>query len=224
VPNSHLVTNPAIFEHQRTLLTCVHSGCIGLVRSKARDQFPSTLSTNGYGHVVIGFILLMMVFSGLGHAAGLPPLTKLLTPVESKQMAPPLRFENLDEEMIDLKDLRGKVVVVNFWATWCPPCRREMGSLEKLYQATKDKGVEMLAVNIGEDMDTVFSFLGTIEPSPNFHMLFDTDAASMQIWDVKGLPTTYIIAPDGRIAYKAVGGREFDDPEIVAAVIKLLVR
>ncbi|MBZ0099908.1 MAG: TlpA family protein disulfide reductase, partial [Taibaiella sp.] len=108
-------------------------------------------------------------------------------------------------------------------ATWCPTCRREMGSLEKLYRAVKEKNAEVLAVNIGEDIDTVFSFLGTVEPSPSFHMLFDYDAVSMETWGVKGLPTTYIIGPDGRIAYKAVGGREFDHPEILQKVIDLTI-
>lgn len=136
-------------------------------------------------------------------------------------MAPELRFQNLDEVMVDIKDLKGKVVVVNFWATWCPPCRREMGSLEKLYQATKDRDVAVLAVNIGEDMDTVFSFLGTVEPTPNFQMLLDYDAVSMDAWGVRGLPTTYIIKPDGHIVYKAVGGREFDHPDILQKVIQL---
>jgi len=167
--------------------------------------------------------VLFMLFSNLSQAVGLPPLTHSLTPAETVREAPALRFRNLDDETIDLSDLRGKVVVVNFWATWCPPCRREMGSLEKLYRAVKDKNAEVLAVNIGEDIDTVFSFLGTVEPSPSFHMLFDYDAISMDTWGVKGLPTTYIIGPDGRIAYKAVGGREFDHPEILRKVIDLTI-
>jgi len=155
------------------------------------------------------------------HSEGLPPLTHGLTPIDITINAPELRFLNLDEEMVDIKDLKGKVIVVNFWATWCPPCRREMGSLERLYQATKDKNVEILAVNIGEDIDTVFSFLGTVEPTPNFKMLFDYEAVSMNKWGVKGLPTTYIIKPDGTIAYKAVGGREFDHPDILQKVTQL---
>jgi len=155
------------------------------------------------------------------HGEGLPPLTHNLTPVNTTIKAPELRFQNMDEEMVDIKDLKGKVVVVNFWATWCPPCRREMGSMERLYQAVKDKNVVILAVNIGEDMDTVFSFLGMVEPTPNFQMLFDYEAVSMNKWGVKGLPTTYIIKPDGTIAYTAVGGREFDHPNIIQKLTQL---
>lgn len=169
----------------------------------------------------VGLAVLLLMFFNYSYSAGLPPLTHNLTPIKSSIKAPALRFHNLDDEVIDIKDLKGKVVIVNFWATWCPPCRREMGSLERLYQATKDKNVEVLAVNIGEDIETVFSFQGTVDPIPNFQMLFDYDAVSMKNWNVRGLPTTYIIRPDGTIAYKAVGGREFDHPNIIKQVIKL---
>ena len=155
------------------------------------------------------------------HAADLPPLTHGLTPMKGQPPAPALKFNDMDEELVDISKLKGKVVVVNFWATWCPPCRREMGSLERLYQATVDKDVTVLAVNIGEDPDLVFSFLGTVEPSPSFPILFDTNADSMSQWKVKGLPTTYIVDPDGNIAYRATGGREFDHPDIIRQVTAL---
>jgi len=168
-----------------------------------------------------GLTVLLLLFFNNSHGEGLPPLTHSLTPINKTIKVPKLRFKNLDDEIVDIKDLKGKVVVINFWATWCPPCRREMGSLERLYQATKDKNVEVLAVNIGEDMETVFSFLGMVEPAPNFQMLFDNEAVSMNKWGVKGLPTTYILKPDGTIAYKAVGGREFDHPDILQKVTQL---
>lgn len=169
----------------------------------------------------ITLFAFVFYFAGSAYAAGLPPLTHKLTAINKVVKAPALRLKNLDDEVIDIKNLKGNVVVVNFWATWCPPCRREMGSLERLHQALKDKNVVVLAVDIGEDVDTVFSFLGQVEPSPTFPILFDLDATTMKRWKVQGLPTTFIVAPDGTIAYRAVGGREFDHPAILNAILKL---
>jgi len=159
--------------------------------------------------------------SGMSQAAGLPPLTHNLTVIKKPKLAPALRLKNMDDEFVDINDLKGKVVVVNFWATWCPPCRREMGSLERLHLATQDKNVVVLAVNVGEDVDTVFPFMGMVNPAPSFPILFDTDGTVMTKWKVKGLPTTYIVNPKGKIVYRAVGGREFDHPDIQKAVISL---
>ena len=169
-----------------------------------------------------GIVIIILSIPAIIHAQGLPPLTHELTPINELMPAPELRLQNMDEEIVDIKDFKSKLVIVNFWATWCPPCRREMGSLERLYQATKDKNVEVLAVNIGEDIDTVFSFMGTIEPSPNFQLVFDPDAVSMDRWKVRGLPTTYIINTEGNIVYRAIGGREFDHPDILQKLTALL--
>lgn len=160
--------------------------------------------------------------SGMSHAAGPPPLTHNLTVIKKPKLAPALQLKNMDDELVNLKDLKGKVVVVNFWATWCPPCRREMSSLEQLHLATQDKNVVVLAVNVGEDIDTVFPFMGMIDPAPSFPILFDTDGAVMTKWKVRGLPTTYIVSPEGKIVYRAIGGREFDHPSIQKAVISLI--
>ena len=167
-------------------------------------------------------LIIFSVLVANAQAAEQPPLTHNLTPIKSMAKAPSLRLQNMDEEMVDIADLQGKVIVVNFWATWCPPCRREMGSLERLHLATEDKNVVVLAVNVGEEIDTVFSFMGTVEPSPSFPILFDTESDVMQSWKVRGLPTTYIIDPAGAIKYQAVGGREFDHPELLGKVVSLL--
>lgn len=165
-------------------------------------------------------VCLLLLASNI-YAAGLPPLTHGMTALKKPVPAPALLLKDLDDEVVDIAALKGKVVVLNFWATWCPPCRREMGSLERLYLATVDKDVVVLAVNIGEDEDTVFSFMGTIEPSPSFPILLDLEGSSMEAWKVRGLPTTFVIDSNGFIVYRAVGGREFDHPELINDIMAL---
>ena len=152
----------------------------------------------------------------------LPPLTHALTPITKPYAAPVLKLPDLDGKVHDLTDLQGKVVVVNFWATWCPPCRREMPSLERLRQRLADKGLAVVAVDVGEDGDTVFSFTGQLEPAPSFPLLLDKDSAAMQRWKVKGLPTTYVVDSQGRVTHRAVGGREFDHEALVKQLESLL--
>jgi len=174
---------------------------------------------NKHFQPLLAIILLLLTLAV--SADGLPPLTHGLTPLKTPISAPSLQLQNMDEEQVNLDDLKGKVVIVNFWATWCPPCRREMGSLERLHLATANNNVHVLAVNVGEDIDTVFSFLGSVEPSPSFPILFDSDAGSMAPWKVRGLPTTYVIDPDGIIRYRAIGGREFDHPQLIKKILDL---
>ncbi len=166
-------------------------------------------------------IILLLFAITCNSQAKEPPLTHNLTAVKTQISATALKLQNMDEELTDIKAMKGQTIVINFWATWCPPCRREMTSLEKLYLETKDKDIVVLAVNIGEDIETVFSFINSIEPSPTFPILFDTDALIMEQWNVIGLPTTYVVNPRGMIAYKAIGGREFNHPDILEKVINL---
>lgn len=133
-------------------------------------------------------------------------------------LAPPLVLYDLDNKKIDLAALRGLVVLVNFWATWCPPCRTEFPSLDRLQKRFKPSELKVLAVNVGEDTDKVFIFAG----NANFPVLLDKDSAAMKSWPVKGLPTTYAVSKAGRLALRAVGGRDFDDPVVVAQLRALL--
>ena len=125
----------------------------------------------------------------------------------------------MDAKPVDLARYRGKVVLVNFWATWCPPCRKEFPSLSRVRKLFQSADFEVLAVNVGEDPEAVFSFAG----SPNFPVLFDRDSRVTARWPVKGLPTTFVVDRQGRLALRAVGGREFDDPVIVAQLRELLI-
>lgn len=141
-----------------------------------------------------------------------------MTPIPAVPPAPTLRLMDIDEKRVDLAQYKGRVVLVNFWATWCPPCRKEFPSLARVKKLFKPAQFEVLAVNVGEDPDSVFSFTGLTE----FPVLFDRDSKAMAAWSVRGLPTTFLVDRQGRLAFRATGGREFDDPEIVAAIRSLL--
>ncbi len=154
-------------------------------------------------------------------AADLPPLSHSLTALEPGP-APELKFKDLEGRMHDLAELRGKVVLINFWATWCPPCRREMPSMERLTQALKGEPFVALAVDVGEDADTIEAFTSQLETTPTFPILLDTRSRSMKAWKVSGLPTTFLVDKRGRIVASAIGGREFDHPEIVKTIKELL--
>jgi thiol-disulfide isomerase/thioredoxin len=155
-------------------------------------------------------------------AAGLPPLSHSLTPAAAGTPAPPIRLKDIEGRFHDLAALKGKVVLVNFWATWCPPCRREMPSMDRLARKLAGEDFVVLAVDVGEDADTVEAFLSQLDGGHAFPILLDTRGRTLQAWGGGGQPTTYLVDRQGRIAYTAVGGREFDHPEIERTVRELL--
>jgi len=151
------------------------------------------------------------------HAADLPPLSHSLMK-QAPKPAPALKLKDIDGATHDLAKLRGKVVLINFWATWCPPCRREMPSMERLSQALKGEAFAVLAVDVGEDADTIHAFTSQLDTALNFPILLDGTSRAMQAWKVAGLPTTFLVDKRGRIVASAIGGREFDHPDMVKAI------
>ena len=110
---------------------------------------------------------------------------------------------DLEGNKVSLKDYRGKNVYLNFWATWCPPCRSEMPEIEKVYQQYKDKGLVVLAVDLGEDKDTVKNFIK--ENNYNFKVLLDSDQSIAEQYNISAIPVSYFIDKDGKIVAKKVG-------------------
>jgi thiol-disulfide isomerase/thioredoxin len=173
-----------------------------------------------YGSLILFFSVLM---AGPAQAQTvLPDLSHHLTEVAEPQLAKNFTFKDLDGKTRTLSDYRGKVVLVNFWATWCPPCRREMPSLERLNQKLQGEPCIILAVDQWESYDLVFAFTGQLDPQPTFPILFDSKSQASKQWDVKGLPASFIVDKKGRVVYRAMGGREFDHPEIEQLIRNLL--
>ena len=139
--------------------------------------------------------------------------TSTLHAVADRPVAPEFALADIDGVMHRLSDYRGQVVIVNFWATWCPPCREEMPSMQRAWEQIQDEDMVILAIDVGEDEDTIFTF--TADYPVEFPLLLDLDSRVIQEWPVRGLPTTFIVDPQGRIAYRAIGTRDWEDPALL---------
>lgn len=169
-------------------------------------------------------LLLLVIFYGTlaAPAVASPELGHELTVVETTPEAADFALADMGGEQRKLSDFRGQVVMLNFWGSWCPACVREMPSLERLYRKFRDQGFVVLAVNQFENEDTVFEFTGRLEIEPTFPILFDPESRTSEAYRVVGLPTTFLIDKTGRIRYRAMGGREFDHPEVEKVIQSLL--
>jgi len=165
--------------------------------------------------------LLFLLYAGTALASG-GEAAGTLTVLGTRSPAPELKLKDLDGKTYSLSALRGKVVLVNFWATWCPPCRREMPSLQRLYQKLPHENFEILAVNVGEDENTVLTFSWMLKPAPTFPLLLDRDSEALRKWPAQGLPTSFVVDRQGRVALRAVGGRDFDSPAVAAQLRTLI--
>ncbi|MFQ5644852.1 MAG: redoxin domain-containing protein [Thiogranum sp.] len=148
--------------------------------------------------------------------AGAEPPPQRLQEVAERPPAPDFTLRDMDGVEHTLSGYRGKVVILNFWASWCPPCREEMPSMQRAWEEFRTEDVVMLAVNVGEDEDSIFEF--TASYPVEFPLLLDSDSAVIGSWPVRGLPTTFIIDPQGRIVYRAIGGRDWSATGIMKKV------
>ena len=130
--------------------------------------------------------------------------------------APALKLADAQGRERALSEWRGKTVVVNFWATWCEPCREEMPSLERLKGRFAGKPFDVVAVNVGESPERVARF--TRDVPVTFPIVYDRDSAAAKLWKVRGYPTSYVIGPDGRIRYYFVGELDWSSDEVVRVI------
>ena len=129
---------------------------------------------------------------------------------------PALKLLTLEDNVLDLKNEKGKVVLVNFWASWCPPCVHEMPSMQQLdnYFHKKNKNAfKILAVNMAEDKKTINEFLSS-KVSVDFDIMLDSNGAALKAWKVFAFPTSFIIGKKGKIRYAIYGGLDWFTPTI----------
>jgi thiol-disulfide isomerase/thioredoxin len=119
-------------------------------------------------------------------------------------VAPDFTLEMLDGPETTLSDLRGQVVLINFWATWCPPCRAEMPAIQEVYNRYRDQGFVVLAVDLGESDARVRGFVEEMELT--FSILMDRNEDVSQLYRVRSIPTTYFVDREGVIQDIVIGG------------------
>ena len=133
---------------------------------------------------------------------------------------PPIELEDVDGRMHRLAEYRGKVVLVNFWATWCAPCREEMPTIERLRRELDGRPFVVLAVNVGEGARAVRGFIQQVPVG--FALLMDRDTRTAKAWQAKILPATFIVDPAGRVRYRYFGERDWSSGEAFKAIVALL--
>ncbi len=136
--------------------------------------------------------------------------------------APDFSLTALDGREIRLRDLRGKVVFVNLWATWCPPCREEMPSMVRLYGRFRNQGLEILAVSEDADVEEVRRFARAY--NVQFPILMDREKTVYQLYRATGVPETHLVNKEGVLEASRIGPFDWTAPAVVDAVRQLLAK
>ncbi len=166
------------------------------------------------GFLSLALLAGLVLTSGAARAAGgeLKPWRGGATPS--------LALRDLQGKEHKLADYRGKVVVLNFWATWCDPCREEMPSMQRLQDKLAGKPFAILAVDYGEGAPRINEFLKKVPV--RFTVLLDRDTSTATAWKVEVLPTTLVLDPQQRIRYSVTGDLEWDSQSVEDTIKKLL--
>jgi thiol-disulfide isomerase/thioredoxin len=134
----------------------------------------------------------------------------ILQPMKDAAPTPDFSLTNAEGKKISLKDFRGKTLFLNFWATWCEPCREEMPAMENLYQEYKNKNFIVLAVNVKDRRQEALAFVKELKLT--YPIAFDPNAEVASLYGAWGLPTTYIIGPKGEGLARGWGPAEWYSP------------
>lgn len=138
-------------------------------------------------------------------------------------IAPEFELPTLQGGKIKLSDYRGKVLFINFWATWCATCKVEMPSMEKLYQRFREYDFEMLTISVDKDLSLISPFIK--EYNLSFPVLLDPDSkVAKRDYKTTGVPETFVVDKNGIIVHKAIGPRDWANDETMEAFAQLIQR
>ena len=154
-------------------------------------------------------------------------MSMVIAPAEAAEMklwqggpAPALALKDLRGRDHRLADYKGKVILINFWATWCAPCRDEMPSIQRLKETLAGRPFVVLGVNLDEPESRIEKFLSGVKL--DFPILLDPGRRAAKAWGARILPASYVVGPDGRVRYTVVGEINWDNEHIVARISELL--
>jgi cytochrome c biogenesis protein CcmG/thiol:disulfide interchange protein DsbE len=155
---------------------------------------------------LIGFVLLFVYFFVRPHGAG--------RAVSLGEQVPNFTLSSETGQTVNLSDFRGKVVVLNFWASWCGPCVDELPSLNRLAERYAPKGVQVIGVSVDEDPEQYHNFL--LKHGVTFLTLRNPNKSISERWGTYKLPESYIISRDGHLLNKVIGGTDWGDHEMTS--------
>src|SRR5512139_2341588 len=161
---------------------------------------------------LLAAVAMSLSLTSAGHAAGFE--------ARAGTAAPALQVQDLQGVAKTLADYRGKVVLVNFWASWCPPCLREMPSLERLRVKMAGRPLEIVALDSAETAEEVSAYLSRMKLG--FPILLDPDGRNTRRWKVFALPTSFLLDAEGRVRYVLTGPTEWDEGEALRVIEALL--
>lgn len=171
--------------------------------------------------LILGLVFSLLALTSYSANAEWRPAAQL----GLSQTAPPLQLNNLSGKPIDIANLKGKVVVVNFWASWCEPCREEFEELMQLQESYGSKGLVVLAVNLAEMKPRIAQFLkGNGFAENSLEILLDRNSIVYKSWRARGLPTTFLVSKSGKIEGVWIGAIENVDSNEVKGKIETLLR
>ena len=161
------------------------------------------------------FILMVVLF--IPNAVISKELNELknLVIYEDQKKIKEISFKNEEDETVSLSEFRDKLIILNFWATWCEPCKEEMPSLQNLQNNQNFKNLKILPINIGqEDKNSIKNFFSDVKIN-TFDIFYDSDVKLAKKFSLRGIPTSILINKDGYEFAKIIGSINFEDPKFV---------
>ena len=161
------------------------------------------------------FILLLVFFVPIAvNSKELTHLKNLVVYDDQKKISE-ISFKNKEDKTVSLSEYKNKLLILNFWATWCEPCKEEMPSLQNLQKNTNFKNLKILPINIGqEDKNSIKKFFSDVKIN-TFEIFYDSDVKLAKKFSLRGIPTSVLINKDGYEFAKIIGSIDFEDPKFV---------